>query len=189
MTERHDLSTVTGFADDRGRLADLMRRTSGVSSSALVAALAIAAGCSGAKANETTTTTTTTNGTSSEPAKGGELDKLMRTRMNVSYSQLVYLVFHAEGGPNFDAISEESARLSEAIDRVLKLTFPPQAKSEEARSVYRDYNETLRKDNERFVAATSRRDIATMSSSLQKIGETCSACHHFFRIEPIKEVP
>jgi len=108
--------------------------------------------------------------------------------MNVSYSQLVYLVFHAEGGPNYDAISEESARLSEAIDRVLKLTFPPQAKSDEARSVYRDYNETLRKDNERFVSATARKDINVMSSSLQKIGETCSACHHFFRID-VKDTP
>jgi cytochrome c556 len=152
--------------------------------------LAIASGCPGSKANDATTTTTTPagGGSDNQPAKDSELDKLMRTRMNVSYSQLVYLVFHAEGGPNFEAISEESARLSEAIDRVLKLHFPPQAKSEEARSVYRDYNEKLQRDNERFVSATAQKDIATMSSSLQKIGETCSACHHFFRIE-IKETP
>lgn len=106
--------------------------------------------------------------------------------MNVSYSQLVFLVFHAEGGPDFAAISEESSKLSEAIDRVLKLHFPPQAKSDEARSVYRDYNEKLRRDNERFVTATSQKDLDTMRVSLEKVGETCSACHHFFRIE-IKE--
>ncbi len=167
-----------------------MRRTFGVTSCAVVASLAISAGCSGSKAGEKTTTDTAGAGTAQnqEPAKGGELDKLMRTRMNVSYSQLVYLVFHAEGGPNYDAISEESSKLSEAIDRVLKLHFPPQAKSDEARSVYRDYNEKLRRDNERFVAATVQKDLATMSTSLTKIGETCSACHHFFRIE-IKDTP
>ena len=164
-----------------------MRRTPGVYSCAVVASLAFSVGCSGSKTGEKTTTDTTA-GPAATPAKDSELDKLMRTRMNVSYSQLVYLVFHAEGGPNFEAISEESSRLSEAIDRVLKLHFPPQAKSEQARSVYVDYNEKLKRDNDRFVAATAQKDLATMSTSLTKVGETCSACHHFFRIE-IKDTP
>lgn len=182
ISARHAASRI-----ERGKLAHLMRRTFGVTSCAVVASLVFSAGCPGSKTNDTTTTPPT-GGSASAPTKDGELDKLMRTRMNVSYSQLVYLVFHAEGGPDFDAIGEESSKLSEAIDRVLKLHYPPQAKSEEARSVYVDYNDKLRRDNERFVAATARKDVETMSSSLQKIGETCSACHHFFRIE-IKEPP
>jgi hypothetical protein len=156
-----------------------MRRAPGVFSCAVVASLALSTGCSGPKSGATSPTNTA----APAPAKSGELDKLMRTRMNVSYSQLVYLVFHAEGGPNFDAIAEESSRLSEAVDRVLKLQAPPLVQSDQARSVYVDYNNTLRRDNERFVAATARKDLPAMGTSLTKIGETCSACHHFFRID------
>jgi hypothetical protein len=148
----------------------------------VVASLALWTGCSSSGsstkqngANEPTTT---------QPKTGasGELDKLMRTRMNKSYSQLVYLVFHAEGDPDFNAISEEGSRLSEAIVRVLELPMPPMVQSEQARQVYVDYNQTLRRDNEKLVAATALKDAAAISTSLTKIGETCSACHHFFRV-------
>jgi cytochrome c556 len=144
--------------------------------------LTFATSCSGSSGKTNTNGTGPTAG-SGAPPKSGELDKLMRTRMNVSYSQLVYLVFHAEGGPDFDAISTESAKLSEAVNSVLSLQPPPIVQSDQARSVYVDYNETLRRDNEKFVAATASRNIESMSTSLTKIGETCSACHHFFRIE------
>jgi cytochrome c556 len=153
-----------------------------VSSCAVVAALALSSGCSGSSSS---------SGSGPKPADPAqpqakptshELDLLMRTRMNVHYSQLVYLVFHAET-PDFAKISEETSHLSEAIQAVLNLQAPPQAQSEQARQIYRDYNETLRRDGEKFVAATARKDFPAMSSSLSKIGETCSACHHFFRIE------
>jgi hypothetical protein len=149
----------------------------------VVASFALAAGCSGGKTSPKQPEQPT-NPDQQKPttAASRELDKLMRTRMNVSYSQLVYLVFHAEGGPDFDAISEESAKLSEAVVGVLKLEPPPLVQSDQARQVYVDYNNTLRKDNEKFVAATSRKDINAMSASLTKMGETCSACHHFFRV-------
>ena len=154
-----------------------MWRNLGVLSCAVVALLALSTGCPGSK-----TSGPTGGGTTAQP-KSGELDRLMRTRMNASYSQLVFLVFHADGEHDFMKISEEGAKLSEAIATVLKLQIPPVAQSEQARGIYVDYNETLRRDNERFVAATAAKDISAMSTSLTKIGETCSACHHFFRVE------
>lgn len=146
----------------------------------LGAVVALSMGCSGGGGG------TKTSGTTATQPKSGELDKLMRTRMNKSYSQLVFLVFHSDGQPDFQAISEEGSRLSEAIASVLQLPMPPIVQSEQARSVYIDYNETLRRDNDRFSAATSRQDLAEMSTSLTKIGETCSACHHFFRVESVE---
>jgi hypothetical protein len=103
--------------------------------------------------------------------------------MNAHYSQLVFLVFHAEGDPDFAAISAESSQLSDAIQGVLNLPVPPVAQSEQARGIYVDYNQMLKRDNERFVDAISKQDMPTMSTSLTKIGETCSACHHFFRVK------
>lgn len=155
-----------------------MRRSLAVVSCALVASLALLAGCPGSKTSGGGGGTTTAN----NPPKGGELDKLMRTRMNASYSQLVFLVFHAEGDTNFESIEQEGSKLTEAIAAVLALQPPLIVQSEQAKGVYVDYNNTLKKDNDRFVEATSRRDIQSMSTSLSKIGETCSACHHFFRV-------
>jgi len=157
-----------------------MVRAPHVLSCAVVAWLA-AAGCSSSSSG--TGATTPDNPPPPQTSSSPELDKLMRTRMNVAYSQLVYLVFHAESGPDFSAIAGESAKLTEAIAKVLSLSPPPVVQSEQARQVYRDYNNTLQRDNEKFVAATSRKDMAAMSSTLTKIGDTCSACHHFFRVE------
>lgn len=160
-----------------------MRRTfvaSSVASSCIViASLVLGTGC------PSSGSTTPSNEPVAQP-RSGELDKLMRTRMNSSYSQLVFLVFHAEGEPDFASISQEGARLSEAIASVLKLQMPPVVQSEQARQVYVDYNETLRRDNEKLTAATALKDLPAVSTSLTKIGETCSACHHFFRVD-IKE--
>jgi hypothetical protein len=157
-----------------------MGRTFEVSSCAVIACLALA-GCPGGKSG--TGTNTQPTGPNGQPAKSGELDKLMRTKMNKSYSQLVYLVFHSDGGPDFAAISQEGARLSDAIAGVLKLPMPPMVQSDQARSIYLDYNNTLWRDNEKFAEATSRQDLPTMSAALTKIGDTCSACHHFFRVK------
>jgi hypothetical protein len=156
-----------------------MRRILGVLSCAVIASLALSAGCSGSgkgKGGDTKPTDPTTKPLSHE------LDKLMRTRMNVHYSQLVFLVFHAES-PDFAKISEETAQLREAVSSVLALQAPPQAVSDQARQVYVDYNETLRRDSEKFVAATARKEFPAMQATLTKMGETCSACHHFFRVQ------
>ena len=157
-----------------------MRRTFALRG-VVAASLALSAACSGSSSSGTKTGDTTTP--TAAPPKAGELDRLMRTQMNKSYSQMVFLVFHAEGEHNFAAISEEGARLSEAIARVLDLPMPPIVQSDQARQVYVDYNQTLKRDNEKFVEATARRDLQAMSTSLTKIGETCSACHHFVRVE------
>lgn len=159
-----------------------MSRTHELLACAAVGWLALSSGCSGGAGGGTSNgTTTPTQPVESKPAT--ELDRLMRTRMNTHYSKLVYLVFHAEGGPDFDAITGESAQMTEAVQRVLELPPPPIVQSEQARQVYVDYNTTLQRDNERFVAATTRKDIGAMSTTLTKIGDTCSACHHFFRVE------
>lgn len=139
------------------------------------------AGCSSSSSG--TGATTPDNPPPQQTKSSPELDKLMRTRMNVAYSQLVYLVFHAESGPDFSAISDESAKLTEAIGKVLALSPPPVVQSEQAQQVYRDYNNALKRDNDKFIAATSRKDMAAMSATLTKIGDTCSACHKFFRVE------
>jgi hypothetical protein len=149
-------------------------------SCAAVAVLALA-GCP--SSNGGTGTTTPENPPPPQTSSSPELDKLMRTRMNVAYSQLVYMVFHAETGPDFPAISDQSAKMTEAIANVLSLPPPPVVQSEQARQVYRDYNIALKRDNERFIEATSRKDMAAMSATLTKIGDTCSACHKFFRVE------
>ena len=159
----------------RGRLTSLMQRTVQMLACALIASLVLASGCSGKSGSG--------GGTTVQSTQTRDLDLLMRTRMNASYSQLVYLVFHAEGEHDYAKITEESARLTEAVATVLKLGLPPQVTSDQARHIYIDYNETLRRDNEKFSAATAAKDFETMSSSLTKMGETCSACHHFFRIK------
>jgi cytochrome c556 len=158
-----------------------MRRILVVLSCAVVASWALSAGCSGSGKGKGGDTKPTDPTTANKPPSH-ELDKLMRTRMNVHYSQLVFLVFHAEA-PDFAKISEETAQLREAVSAVLALQAPPQAASDQARQVYVDYNETLRRDSEKFVAATARKDFPAMSTALTKMGETCSACHHFFRIQ------
>lgn len=156
-----------------------MRCTVEALSCALLVSLALSIGCSGGGKGPTGGGGETT----AQPKKGNELDKLMRTRMNASYSQLVFLVFHSEGDLNFASIEEEGAKLTDAITAVLALQMPPQVQSEQARGIYVDYNNTLKRDNERFVAATAAKDLPAMQSSLTKVGETCSACHHFFRVK------
>lgn len=167
-------------------LGRLMRRFHEVLSCALFG-LALSSGCSGGSgAAGPTNTDPTTPTTTVQPKEATELDKLMRTRMNTHYSKLVYLVFHAEDGPDFQAISDESVNMTAAIQSVLDLPPPPVVQSDQAKQVYVDYNHTLKQQNDKFVAATARKDIAAMSSTLTKVGDTCSSCHHFFRID-IKE--
>ena len=163
-----------------------MRRIHEVLSCALFG-LALSSGCSGGSGATGPKNPDPTGPTTSvQPKEATELDKLMRTRMNTHYSKLIYLVFHAEDGPDFQAISDESVHMTTAIQSVLDLPPPTVVQSDQAKQVYVDYNHTLKQQNDRFVAATSRKDIGAMQTSLTKVGDTCSACHHFFRID-IKE--
>jgi hypothetical protein len=160
-----------------------MRHSLRALSCAVVASLALLAGCSGSgKTAKPADNTTPDQPKSGSTASSRELDKLMRTRMNVAYSQLVYLVFHSDNGPDYAAIAEEASKLTEAVGRVLALPAPPLVQSEQAHQVYVDYNNTLRRDNEKFGEAIARKDIGAMSAALSKMGDTCSACHHFFRV-------
>src|SRR5690242_7671699 len=86
----------------------LMQRSLGVLRCVVGAWLAVSAGCSGSGKS------TPASAGSAQPTSR-ELDKLMRTRMNAAYSQLIFLVFHAEGERDFPRISDESTRLSDAI--------------------------------------------------------------------------
>lgn len=130
----------------------------------------------------------TTTSQTAAPQKSPELGRLMRTKMNAAYSQLVFLVFHAEGEPDYAKIDEHTGQLREAVENVMSLTPPPVVQSEEARSVYMTYNETLRRDSARFAQSVALKNRDDMGALLTKVGETCNACHHFFRIE-IEDAP
>jgi cytochrome c556 len=142
----------------------------------------VATGCGGTtKASDTQRTKTTS-------AKSPDIEKLMRTKMNTSYSQLVFLVFHAEGDADYTKINEHTANLQDTVEKVMALTPPPVVASKEAREVYMTYNETLKRDAARFAAAVAQKDPDSMQSVLTRVGDTCNACHHFFRIE-IEDAP
>lgn len=145
----------------------------------IIAAVLATVGCSGS---------TPPTAAPAAKKKDGELDKLMRNRMNKSYSQLVYFVFHGEGEPDFAKITAEGHELRSAVDSVRALQMPAMVTTEEARSVYRSYNDTLQRDSERFGEAIAAKDMARMRTVLDKIGKTCNDCHHFFRVK-IEDAP
>ncbi len=115
--------------------------------------------------------------------KSGELDKLMRTRMNKSYSQLMFLVFHSEGDSDFGKIEIESDQLRQAVVQVRGLAMPPVVESDEGRSVYSTYNDILQRDTDRFAEAIAQKNRPEIEGLLTKIGKTCDDCHRFFRVE------
>jgi hypothetical protein len=152
----------------------------------------LAAGCPGSTATKPTTTTTTSGEASASPdgtakPKSG-LDKLMRTRMNKAYTQLVFYVLDSTADVDFAKIQAETEDLKGAVGTVLSLPTPAMAQSEEARSVYRTYNETLQRDTNRFAEAVGAKDRPQMEGLLSKIGKTCNDCHRFFRVD-VKDPP
>jgi cytochrome c556 len=135
-------------------------------------------------------TTACSSGASSKPdttatprKKGGELDKVMRTRMNKAYSSLVFQILHSTTEYDYARITADGAELRQAVQRVLDLPPPPVAESEEARSVYLTYNQTLQRNADKFSEAIAQKNRPEMETLLTKIGKTCNDCHKFFRIE------
>jgi cytochrome c556 len=111
------------------------------------------------------------------------LDKLMRDRMNKVFSQLIFQVFHADGDPDFGALTQQASELRGTVDTVRHLPTPAVISSDEAREVFYTYNDTLQRDSDKFSTAVDKHDIDGMRSLLTKIGQTCNQCHHFFRLK------
>src|SRR5687767_3762302 len=99
-------------------------------------ALVVVAACSSAPA--TSTSTTPTSAGSGEPAASpaampaattkpsdSRLDKLMRTRMNKSYTQLVFFVLDSATDVDFAKIDVEAKELQGAVAAVRALPMPP----------------------------------------------------------------
>lgn len=117
------------------------------------------------------------------PQKGGELDLLMRNKMNKAYTQLMFHLFHAETDTDFGTLAMEAEQLRETVAKVRALPKPPRVQSEQSASVYVTYNDLLLQQADKFVAATAQQNRPEMEALLSKIGKTCNDCHRFFRVE------
>lgn len=137
----------------------------------------IATACS-APAPKPATTTAAATGSAQSP-----LDKLMRDRMNKVFSQLIFQVFHADGDPDFAALTQQAGELRSVVDSVRHLPTPTVVSSDEAREVFYTYNDALQRDSDKFSVAVDHHDVDSMKSLLTKIGQTCNQCHHFFRLK------
>lgn len=107
----------------------------------------------------------------------------MRTRMNASYSSLVFLVFHSDGTLDYPKIGQEAIGLRDTVKHVRGLKTPPMVKSDSGLEVYMTYNDTLQRNADLFVEAVDGQDPPRMQVVLGKIGQTCNDCHHFFRVD------
>ncbi len=139
--------------------------------------VALTSACS-APAQKPTAPQTAAAGSAQSP-----LDKLMRERMNKVFSQLIFQVFHAEGDPDFTALTQQAVELRGTVDRVRHLPTPAVVTSDEAREVFYTYNDALQRDSDKFSVAVDHHDVDSMKSLLTKIGQTCNQCHHFFRLK------
>ena len=159
--------------------------------SILVAAMA--ASCSGPSGSSSPTTTAPTTSGGANPAatatpataKGNNhgLDRLMRTRMNKAYTQLVFYVLDSSIDVDMAKIETEATELASAVEAVRALPMPSMVQSAEGREVYVTYNDVLQRDSDKFAAAVKAVDRPQMEAMLTKIGKTCNDCHRFFRIE------
>jgi hypothetical protein len=110
------------------------------------------------------------------------LHEIMAAEVNDAYSALSFLVFHAEGGPDFPAITARSEVLRGGFAKVRALpALPPQ--SDAAREVFFTYIDSIAGDADRFRQAIGARDHAQMAATLARIGRACNHCHHFFRLD------
>lgn len=107
----------------------------------------------------------------------------MRTRMNRSYTQLVFYVLDSDTDVEPAKITQEAKELQGAVAAVRALPTPPMVQSNESREVYTTYNDVLQRDADKFFAAASSADRAQMETLLTKIGKTCNDCHRFFRVD------
>ena len=116
-----------------------------------------------------------------------ELDLIMKNEVNQPYSALVFAVFHGEGGIDYAAIAAPAEVLRTGIAKVRDIADPPVA-SNQARSVFFSYLDTLAHEAERFHGALVQHDAPGMEAALNRLGKTCNHCHHFFRLE-IQDAP
>jgi cytochrome c556 len=110
-----------------------------------------------------------------------ELDRIMKEEVNQPYSALVFGVFHRETGIDYAAIATPLEALRSGIAKVRQIADPP-VETNEARSVFFTFLESLAHDTERFRGAVARRDEPGMEAALVRLGKTCNNCHHFFRL-------
>jgi cytochrome c556 len=141
----------------------------------IVIACAIATGCGGEPAQSTTPA-------AAKSLHSPELDQIMKDEVNQPYSALLFGVFHSEDGIDYAAIAAPSAVLRAGIAKVRDIADPPVA-TNEARSVFFTYLESLARDAERFHSAEVHRDQPSMEAALERLGKTCNNCHHFFRLK------
>jgi len=141
----------------------------------IVIACTVATGCSGEP----------TQSTIPAPAKmlhSPELHQIMKDEVNQPYSALVFNVFHSGNEMDYAAIAIPVTVLRAGIAKVRDIADPP-VTTNEARSVFFTYLESLARDAERFHNATVRRDRPSMEAALVRLGKTCNNCHHFFRLK------
>ena len=111
----------------------------------------------------------------------------MKDEVNQPYSALVFGVFHSENGIDYVAISTPLEALRSGIAKVRDIADPP-VETNEARSVFFTYLDSLAHDADKFRGAVARHDQPGMEASLLRLGKTCNNCHHFFRLE-IQDTP
>lgn len=121
-----------------------------------------------------------------------ELNEIMKAEVNQPFSALMFLVFHSgDANPGGDLdyvkISIPTATLREGLFKVRAIVDPP-VLTAEARSVFFTYVDSLVRDSEQLSDAVGHRDRGHTEKLLTKISETCSNCHHFFRLKDIEEL-
>jgi hypothetical protein len=147
----------------------------------IVIACMIVTGCSALPAQPSTLTATP------KPLHSIELNRIMKEEVNQPYSALVFGVFHGDNGVDYPGIATPLEALRSGIAKVRGIADPP-AETNEARSVFFTYLETLAHDTEKFRSAVVRRDQPSMEATLVRLSKTCNSCHHFFRLE-IQDTP
>lgn len=139
-------------------------------------ACVIVTGCSSVPAQPNTPTTT------AKSLHSPELNRIMKHEVNQPYSALVFGVFHSENEIDDATIATPLEALRSGIAKVREIVDPP-VETNEARSVFFTYLDTLAHDTEKFRNAVTRHDQPSMEAALLKLGKTCNSCHHFFRLE------
>jgi hypothetical protein len=121
-----------------------------------------------------------------------ELNEIMKAEVNQPFSALMFLVFHAaDATPNsndldYAKINMPASTLREGIFKVRAIVDPP-VLTAEARGVFFTYVDSMVRDSTQLSDAIVGRDRRRSEKLLTKISETCSNCHHFFRLKAIEE--
>jgi len=132
------------------------------------------AACGGAKSSPAAAS----SGTSLHSA---ELNRIMKLEVNQPFSAMQFMVFHAEGEIDYAALATPAETLRGGITKVRAIVDPP-VQSNEARSVFFTFVENLSHDADRLAQGVARHDRGQIEAALNRIGDTCNNCHHFFRL-------